>query len=153
MTPEQQTLLEMYKTECEAWRHQESQRTAFTNLFLIISAALIGLVTYDDKFTGVDVLPAIMIILLGLFGLAFSAKYYERYHRHIWRAWIFKIELEGMIEGISFIDLDRKACLKAKEESFVSQFLFSIRLHWFWFALYALISLLGLVILLMVVLG
>lgn len=78
-TPED---LRMYFAEhaSQARKHEE-QREKATNLILTISGALTGLITYA-KLAFWSLPAAFAIMLLGVFGLLFSAKHYERARMH-----------------------------------------------------------------------
>lgn len=59
-------------------RHYETQRSTVSNLLVIIAAAILAFVTYDKALTWADLPLTILLCIMGLFGAAFCAKYYER---------------------------------------------------------------------------
>lgn len=77
-------LFQEYRTHA---RHKEIMRANITNYLIIVSAGLITLITYDNvKVDKEDYPMTIMLIILGILGILFSASYTERYHRNKGRA-------------------------------------------------------------------
>jgi hypothetical protein len=87
-------ILEYWKDQRAQARHTEDQRAIFTNIVLIVTAALLGLVA-NIGFHESSLPLTVTIIFLGLFGAATSAKYYERYNVHLEQAIRFSEILSG----------------------------------------------------------
>jgi hypothetical protein len=90
-------------------RHQEVMRFNMTTLLLTLAGVVIGFITYDKELTCFDLVPACLLFLLGLFGVLFSAKHYERFNFHIARVRMYRQELER-----NFINVNWK---KIREEA------------------------------------
>jgi len=78
-------ILEYWKDQRAQARHTETQRATFTNIILIVAAAMLGFVA-QKGFHESCLALTVTIIFLGLFGAVTSAKYYERYNVHIEQA-------------------------------------------------------------------
>lgn len=91
-TPED---LRMYFAEhaSQARKHEE-QREKATSLILTIASALTGLITYA-KFSCWSAPAALAIMLLGVYGVLFSAKHYERARMHTEILRQIRIEIDG----------------------------------------------------------
>jgi hypothetical protein len=77
-------LVELYKEQRALGTHHEQQRATVSGLMLTGATILVALTTFDDHLTLRDLPLALSIILLGIFGVFFSLKDYERFrfHRH-----------------------------------------------------------------------
>jgi hypothetical protein len=75
-----------YQEHCAWERHHESQRGSATNLLLIISAGILGIMTYDGTIGITDLPLAVFLIIQGIFGAIFVEKQYECFARHQRRA-------------------------------------------------------------------
>lgn len=98
-------------------RHQETLRASMTTLLVTLSGALVALVTFDRQLTLSDLPAACLQIFLGVFGVLFSAKHYERFNFHISRVRAFRAELEKRFTGVDWKEL-RAAADKYHEEGF-----------------------------------
>lgn len=68
----------MYSENSIQARHHETQRAAVASTFIGISGAVIAFMTSDKTLSPLDLPPALLLVLLGMFGAVFSAKQYER---------------------------------------------------------------------------
>jgi hypothetical protein len=122
-------------------RHYESQRSTVAGALVAIAAALIGLVTFDKGITLSDVPAAAFLVVLGLFGAAFSAKQWERASRQAQQARHWRNKIDELLGGSTFIaDLEREADFVHKKEF---PRLERLKVHTFWIALYLLIAAIG----------
>jgi hypothetical protein len=67
-------------------RHAETLRSNAGSYMLAVAAALIGVITLDDKLNACDLPPAVVVAVLGLLTALFSASYAELYFRNRDRA-------------------------------------------------------------------
>ena len=77
-------------------RHAETLRSNINNYVMLISSALITLVTFDDKIDRSDLPLSLIIALLGFLGALFSVSYTERYNRHRLRSSKIRDQLDKM---------------------------------------------------------
>jgi len=147
MTDDSEVLLKFFD---EDWRHvrqSEDQRTAFSNIILLIASAVFGFLTQYSLTR--NTLPlTILLIVLGIFGGIASDKLYERSKLHMELAWAWQRRL---FELHPDIQLDR---LKGEaQEAHRKRFprLFGLRLHLVWLTLHLSIALAGIILTIVVV--
>jgi TctA family transporter len=90
-------LLAFLKEYYARLQHYETQRSAVSNLLVIIAAAILAFVTYDKALTLADLLLTILLFVVGLFGAAFVAKYYERSARYFERIKSIRTKLDELL--------------------------------------------------------
>ena len=66
-----------YKDHADQARQHEAQRERMTNLILTIAGVLVGLITFS-KLALWSLPAALAITVLGIFGIFFAGKHYER---------------------------------------------------------------------------
>lgn len=135
----------MYQEHTTQGRHHETQRASVTNFIIIVAGATLAFVANKGVTKDQWVLAA-FLILIGIFGILFSTKQYERFRFHIISASKYKAELETIF-GDNLDNIREKA----KEEHgkrFLSIFI-KLRLYYFWIFFHVLIVILGLVLLIM----
>jgi hypothetical protein len=135
-------LLEYWKDQRTQARNTESQRATLTNIILLIVVATLGFIGQQGLREAM--LPlTISLIVLGLFGAAASAKYYERYRLHIAQAVQFSRLLGDPALLPDYEDtLDGVRAAHAERYRWTSK----IRLNKMWIALHLLVALTGLVL-------
>ena len=106
MTDEKGILLTMFKHYMDQGLHHQNQRSTTANIILVLSGALIGLITIDRTFNDTDLVAAIFIIGLGLFGALWSAKQHERYAFYLERARGYRDKLNSILSSISGSSID-----------------------------------------------
>src|SRR3712207_1575685 len=79
-------LWKFYQDYLTQMRHYEMQRSTVTNLLLLVAAAVLAFITYDKVLSRSDLPLTGLLVIIGLFGAAFSLKHYERTSFHIERA-------------------------------------------------------------------
>ena len=79
-------LWRMYGEHMTWCRHMDSQRNTTSSALFAISSAVVGLITFDGHVTRSDQALTWLVMSLGVFGIAFSLKLYERFHTHHRRA-------------------------------------------------------------------
>lgn len=142
MADDTDVLLKLYEQEWAQARHIEEQRAAITNLILIISAAVLGLIS--QKGLTPELLPlTLLIIALGIYGVVVTQKLYERHHfcvdrARFWRKRIDELHPNALIEKT-----------KSDSDAFhLTKFprLEKLKLHHLWNILHLAIALTGLVL-------
>lgn len=156
-------LWKMYEEHVTEGRHHETQRATVTNLVIAIAAGILALVTFDKAITLIDLPLTIFLIFLGVFGAAFSSKYYERFELHMKRAKEYRNALDDLLstqvdDSKRFLKGLKKAADEAHEQSFLATsqgktnwqrwmtFIYRRGLYQLWISFHLLITLLGLVL-------
>lgn len=135
-----------WKEHREQFRQCETQRSTLTNLLLVVTAALSGLIV-QQKFT-LNVIPlCIFVAMTGVYGAVAVAKYYERASYHLTQARALTRNLAdlGVLGPEDGLDRARLA----HYDNFPR--LHRIRLHLLWVGLHLAIALYGLTLLLVCV--
>ena len=86
-------------------RQQETLRSSMTTLLITLSGAIVAYITFDKELTCSDLPVAFLQVFLGLFGVLFSAKHYERFNFHISRVRAFRAELEKRFNAVEWTQL------------------------------------------------
>jgi len=131
-------------------RHSELLRANVSNYVLLISSALITIITFDKKIDRNDLFLGLITILSGIVGMVFSLSYTERYNRNRGRALELIRHLDAcFFEGTSSRTLNDinaeadKAHYKSNSYLWISSV---TNTHFFWVILPALITIIGLVL-------
>jgi hypothetical protein len=124
-------------------RHHETQRSAVSSAMIAIATGIIGLVTFDRRLSFTDLPLTLLLTVLGLFGLGFSLKQYERWRLHMERAKKYRNKLDELLADHPLKALKRQADL-AHNQKFKR--MSKIRLHWLWGTLNLFIAGLGLIL-------
>lgn len=141
-------LISFYEQEFGHAQHHESQRTAMSNLILLISVMAIGLVTYDKELSSIDTYPAAALLVLGIFGALFSIKLTERARLHFMRARILRKEVDRISPNLKIAKLFKKAVFKHKKRGVYSSCILNNGLEKWWILFHTCISIIGVAILL-----
>ena len=139
---EKDALFGMFKQYMEQGLHHQQQRSTIANIVLVLSGAIVGLVTFDNEICGPDVIAGIFLVGLGLFGAAWSAKQHERYAYYLQRARGYRDALAAALP------LDMASIDKTADEATAKQYriLHRLRLWYFWTFLYVLVVAVGVLI-------
>lgn len=121
-------------------KHHENQRSTASNITMIVSAGILGLITFDKELTLADLPLALFLTLLGFFGALFSAKHYERVRLHLYRAEAYLQEIEQMRPDLGISTLRADANTKTRERF---PRLSTIQLHRFWIVLHLFLAFIG----------
>lgn len=131
-------ILEYWKDQRAQARHAETQRATFTNIILIVAAALLGFVANAGHHKSSIVLT-VTITILGLFGAIASAKYYERYNVHLEQAIRFSEILTDQEEAYNHENI-----LEPVRDDHASRNrLAPLRLNKLWVAFHLIIAIIG----------
>lgn len=87
-------LLGMYCESCTHARHYENQRATISNIIMLATVGLIGYIGHLDH---EDWVLTLAIMLLGVFGTAFTALYFKRISRYEERADKFRSALDALL--------------------------------------------------------
>lgn len=113
--PNDETVLRLYEEERNHARFHEGQRAAASNMVAMVSAGLIGFITFDGKISTTDLAPALMIVVAGFFGLVFIIKLTERRKLHFNRGYEFLRHLNGDFSGVAAREIMLEADKGTKE--------------------------------------
>ena len=142
MTDASEVLLKFFDEDWRQARQSEDQRTAFSNIILLIASVVFGFLTQSALSR--NMLPlTILLIVLGIFGAIASEKLYERSKLHMELAWAWRRRLHELHPDIQ---LDR--LIGEAEEVHRKHFrrLFGLRLHRVWLTLDVGIAITGLIL-------
>lgn len=142
-------LWKFYQEYYAQMRHYEMQRSTVTNLLLLVAAAILAFITYDKALSRSDLPLTGLLVIIGLFGAAFSLKHYERSSFHIERARKFRDKLDELLfESTLITHLKREAdALHKKNHPILSRnYRGWWRVHRLWVVLHLLIAALGLLL-------
>jgi len=147
MSDATEVLLKFFDEDWRQVRQSEDQRTAFSNIILLIASAVFGFLTQYGLTN--ETLPlTVLLIVLGIFGGIASEKLYERSKLHMELAWAWRRRL---FELHPDIQLDR--LMGEAEEVHRKSFprLFRLRLHLVWLLLDLAIVIAGVILTVVVV--
>ena len=97
-------LWKVYLEEITQGRHHETQRVNVTNLVIAVAAAILALATFDKALNRSDLPLTIFLIVLGMFGAAFSSKHYERFRKHMLCARNYRNAIDATLPNLSILD-------------------------------------------------
>lgn len=118
---------------------QENQRANFTNYILLIVAGTQGYIV-EREFDRFSTLLSIIIIVVSLFGMLITAKYYERFRDQTSKVGRL---MEKLIEVEPEINLDQLEDVASKKHKNDNPILSKIRLNKLWLIFYGFFLLLG----------
>lgn len=143
--PSRDVLWKMYQEHCTQGRHHETQRSTVISAVMAVSAAVIGIVTFDKTIAAPADLPlAFLLVVLGLFGAGFAMKHYERFNLHMERARRHRDALDALLPGQPLRRLKQEADLANKTEF---PRMHKWRLHYWWLTLNLIVALVGVALL------
>lgn len=132
----------MYQEHCNEGRHHEEQRSTMSNLIIVLSGGVLGLMTIKDLSFNTWPL-GIFLILIGIFGSLFCAKHYSKWKFHMMLAGRYRNKLEKYLPDTKVRDLRLEVGEEHKSKT--NLLINKIRLHQFWIGLHLLITLMGIV--------
>jgi hypothetical protein len=130
-------------------RHQETLRSSMTTVLITLAGLIVSIVAYDKASSLGDLAPALLLLLLGIFGIFFSAKHYERFNFHIARVRSYRAQLEK-----SFTDVPWKSLREEADAYHAKSFprMVHHRQNQLWLVLHGVIASLGAALMLAIVL-
>jgi hypothetical protein len=75
-------------------RHAETLRSSVVNFMIVVASVLIAVIANDGHVTGNELALCLVIVVVGVLGLAFAASYTELYERNRSRAVRIRITLD-----------------------------------------------------------
>ena len=150
MQEENEILWRFYEDHLTHGRHHETLRASTSTVLLAIAAGILGLMGASHRWPlEVTYLSlAVFLMLLGIFGAFFTAKYHERFDFHMNRAREYRKALSARLPALKLEEL--RPCADARSKS-KHPWLYDFRLHVFWVLLHCLIAALGFVVLILIV--
>jgi len=101
---EKDVLLAFNREHYARLQHYETQRTAASNLLVIIAAAILAFVTFDKALTIADLPLTILLLFIGMFGAAFCVKYYERASRQMQLIRFTRRKIDALVLDSKLLD-------------------------------------------------
>lgn len=146
MADEIDVLLKFYEEDWQQARQAEDQRTAITNITLIIVPALIGFVSQQGF--NINVLPlTILLVILGIYGIVASQKLYERHCYFSDRSGLWRDKISELHPSLEINQIRDNARQKhSKRFKRIER----IRLYSLWLILHSLVALAGLILTLII---
>ena len=137
-------LLQLYREECSFARHHDNLRSRAVSLIIAVAGGTLGLAGFDRELTDGDVPVGVFIVALGIFGVGFTLKSFERVHHHFQRA-------DQYLNRLACIALNAQLVQARKEAHSVQNAKFYWlsklpHLYQFWVGLSILTTLLGVVV-------
>ncbi|CCH15576.1 hypothetical protein [Micromonospora lupini] len=142
MADEVDVILQMWLSRWEQIRQSENQRTATTNIIIVVVSALLGLIA--SKGLKPVMLPAaITVTVLGAYGGVLSAKYYERFRFHLAEAAALRQRLN---ERFAALDLEAMQAAVYTNQAAAFPRLIRIPLYGLWVTLHGIVAIAGLIL-------
>jgi len=142
---ENELLWRFYQDHIAHGRHHEMLRATTTTVVLAVAAGVLGLLGGAHKWPlEPEQIPlTVFLILLGVFGAFFTAKYHERFDFHMNRAREYRNLLDANLPNVGINRVRPHADEKSKKEH---PWLFERRLYVFWVWLHLIVAALGVVL-------
>ncbi len=150
LTSNVELLWRLYEDERSFAKHHESQRTHAAGILITLSMGLIAVVSLDGKLTAVDSIIGLMISVLGVFGVLFNQKHYERSRLHLERGYGYYYAINDRLKSLD-IESIRIAANTKNANRF--PFLTKRRLGNLWVFMHVVSALVGIYILLRPLIG
>ena len=142
MKDEDEILWRLYQDHLTHGRHHETLRATTTTVLLAVVAGVLGFLgaAHAWPLAHEHIPLCVFLILLGIFGAFFSAKYHERFDFHMNRAREYRNALDKSLPNANINAVRPKADKKTQAEY---PWLYERRLWHFWVALHIMIAALG----------
>lgn len=146
---DRELLWKLFADNRDQARFHETQRTNGTGLIAAGAAAVLTAITHDQKITVSDLPLAAFLSFVGLFGLFFCQKEYERMRLHLRRAETYLVQLDATDQTYDLMKMREQCDRDHRRRYFLSS---RIRLNFFWQFMNILIFLFGILIIYNIVL-
>jgi hypothetical protein len=135
-------LWRFYQENVTHGRHHETLRATTTTLLLAVAAGVLGLLGASHRWPlgHQDIPLCVFLIILGIFGAFFSAKYRERFEFHMNRAREYRNALDKSLPAAKINERRPLADQRTKKKY---PWLYDRELWHFWMSLHILIAILG----------
>jgi hypothetical protein len=129
-------------------RHAETVRANAINYVLVVTAALITVMTIDRDINGDDLALCLSIVFIGVFATVFSMSYIERYSRNRQRAEGVRKDLDERFLSGHLEELYREAAERTRKRSKVLYLTrrVTITTHLFWLGLPVIVLGIGIIL-------
>lgn len=135
-------------------RHQSGLRATSTSIILVLAAAIITIITMDDKINLYDLPLSIVLVLIGLYGCLFTWKLHERGLLHRLRCEEYRKSMDEKQFQFHIQEMRNAAKRKTKSKIFLEKSPYSkigfgwlfgeeVRLHILWMGINFTIALFG----------
>ena len=131
MADDTEVLLAFVHEHWEEMRHAENQRSTITNMIMVITSLIVGLISQVGLAKGSIVL-AILLTVLGIYGALVTAKLYERHQFDQRRLDFWYTRIDELHPNAQFLSLRQKA-----DDTHAKEFprLVKLRVHRLWIIL------------------
>lgn len=128
--------------EHSTWsRHQETQRSVVSNLIITISAILTGFMTLDKDMNINDLPAAVLMVLIGFFGMIFVYKFYIQFQFHDSRVELYKSYINSTLGNVDLLEIEKNSdTLVRNQYNFFGKY----NLYKMWIVFHGAIATLGL---------
>ncbi|MDX8145005.1 hypothetical protein SK854_23045 [Lentzea sp. BCCO 10_0061] len=131
-------------------RHAETLRSNVVNYMIVLAGALIAVIASDANVNGKDLVLGVVVIFIGLLGMAFATTYTELYARNWRRAMTVRAALDEEYFAGGAVTMTELIDDSDQRHEAGRLYRWSRRLtgtaHRFWFALPTLILIAGVVV-------
>lgn len=103
-------LLSLLQNYYSRLAHYETQWSTVSNLLVIVAAAILAFVTFDQKLTLADLPLTLLLSFMGIFGAGFCAKIYERSAR-------IYVRVQGIRKALDETLFDSPMIKKLRDEA------------------------------------
>jgi hypothetical protein len=128
MADETDLLLAAFDKQRAQAKQSEDQRASTTDKLMLVFLALQGIVV-QRRFDKPSLALAVIIVCLGVYGLAITEKYYERFRLHVCRVGRIQERLQELNPKANIDELERIADAKRKPGH---PLMYRVRLHILW---------------------
>lgn len=147
---QKQLLWDLHQVLRDQAKHHEIMRSNVINYTLVVSSALITIITFNGTVDRQDLPLSVVIVLIGLFSTLFSAAYTER-HNHS------RAQASALLKHLDFLFFEGQASTtisqigaNAEEKHFKYKLFLLLRrvtnIHWLWIAFPFVLAIIGLIL-------
>jgi hypothetical protein len=147
MADDSDILLKLFEEEWVQARQAEEQRTAFTNIVLIIASIVLGMISQSSL--SKNVLPlTLLLAVLGIYGAVTSQKLYERHRFFVDRSRYWRKKLDELHPKLQIEKLRIEANAEHRKNF---PRLEKMRLNILWLFLHITIAIAGIVLTILII--
>jgi FtsH-binding integral membrane protein len=140
MNDESEILWRMFQEHRTHGRHHEVLRSNATTIIFGITAAVLTVVGFEKQVSRHHWPLGLFLVFVGLYGVVFSAKQYERIAMHASRARKLRAQIDATIPGARLLKIVEEA---KSEHASRWKHLSRIKHDWFWTMFHAVIVVAG----------
>jgi len=147
MTETIDVLLKMYENDMSWAKQAEDQRTAITNIILLVASIIIGVIPQSGGLSKETLPVALLLVALGIYGAVISQKLYERFRFHYGRARYHRRKLNDLLPDAEIIKSMEAAENEHKKKH---KWLYRLSFNRLWMSMYIAIAAFGLILTLII---